>query len=40
MNEPSNFDSSNCPHNKYDFPDVRTSNSENLSTDNFVTFFL
>jgi hypothetical protein len=25
MNEPTNFEPVNCPHNKHEFPDVRTS---------------
>ncbi len=36
MNEPSNFDPVNCPHNKYEFPDVRTSNLNKLLTQDFV----
>ncbi len=30
MNEPSSSDPVYCPHNKYDFPDVRISNFENI----------
>jgi hypothetical protein len=30
MNEPTNFYPTDCPHNKYEFPDVRTGDSKHL----------
>ncbi len=41
MNEPSNFNPVNCPQNKYEFPDVRISNSNQLLINLIVlSFFL